>query len=65
VNDDTGLTGKYDLDLFWNTRPPEEADNGPDLVTAVHEQLGLKLEGKKTPVDVVVVDHAERTPTAN
>jgi uncharacterized protein (TIGR03435 family) len=65
VNDDTGLTGKYDFDLFWSTRPPDADDNGPDFVTAVREQLGLKLERKKAPVDVLVVDHAEKTPTAN
>ncbi|HTX38988.1 MAG TPA: TIGR03435 family protein [Bryobacteraceae bacterium] len=65
VIDDTGLTGKYDFDLFWDTRPASAADNGPDLVTAVQQQLGLRLERKKALVDVVVVDHAERTPTAN
>jgi uncharacterized protein (TIGR03435 family) len=65
VIDDTGLTGKYDFDLFWDMRPASSADNGPDFVTAVQQQLGLKLERKKAPVAVVVVDHAERTPTAN
>jgi len=64
VNDHTGLTGKYDFDLFWSTRPPDADDNGPDLVTAVQEQFGLKLERKKA-ADVVVVDHAEKNPTAN
>jgi uncharacterized protein (TIGR03435 family) len=63
VNDDTRLTGKYDFDLFWNTSDAD--DSGPDLVTAVQQQLGLKLERRKVPVDVVVVDHAEKTPTAN
>ncbi len=65
VNNQTGMSGKYDLDLFWSTRPPDVDDNGPDLVTAVRDQLGLKLERKKMPVDVLVVDHAEKTPTAN
>jgi uncharacterized protein (TIGR03435 family) len=65
VNDNTGLTGKYDFDLFWSTRPPDADDNGPDFVTAVQEQLGLKLERKKAQVDVLVIDRAEKTPTAN
>jgi len=65
VHNDTGLTGKFDFELFWSTRPPDAGDIGPDLVTAVQEQLGLKLERKRGPVDVVVIDHVERTPTAN
>jgi uncharacterized protein (TIGR03435 family) len=65
VNDDTRLTGKYDFEFFWITGPTDASDSGPDLVTAVQEQLGLKLERKKGPVDVVVVDHAEKTTTAN
>jgi len=65
VHNDTGLTGKFDFELFWSTRPPAADDSGPDLATAVQEQLGLKVERKKGPVDVVVIDHVERTPTAN
>jgi len=65
VHDDTGLTGIFDFDLFWSTEPAESRDNGPDLITAVQEQLGLKLDRKKGPVDVVVIDHVERTPTTN
>jgi uncharacterized protein (TIGR03435 family) len=38
---------------------------GPNLVTAVQEQLGLKLEAKKGPVDLLVIDRAEKTPTEN
>jgi uncharacterized protein (TIGR03435 family) len=65
VHNDTGLTGKFDFELFWSTRQPDAGDIGPDLVAAVQEQLGLKLERKRGPVDVVVIDHVERTPTAN
>jgi uncharacterized protein (TIGR03435 family) len=75
VIDRTGLTGKYDWKLTWapvrmNGAPLKE-DNGtgaqgdvPGLFTAVEEQLGLKLEPQKGPVEVVVVDHVE-APSAN
>jgi len=71
VLDKTGLTGAYDLDLTWT---PEEAPPGPDgtappappssdgvsLYTAVQEQLGLKLDAQRGPVDVLVIDSAQR-----
>jgi uncharacterized protein (TIGR03435 family) len=41
-----------------------DADGVP-LFTAVQSQLGLKLETKKGPVELIVVDHIEKTPTAN
>jgi len=43
--------------------PPSEA-NGPDLFTAIQEQLGLKLEAKRAPVDVLVIQRVEK-PSAN
>lgn len=62
VVDKTGLTGTYDFTLQW-TNP--SALNGPDsefpsLVTAVQEQLGLRLESQKGPGEILVVDHAEK-----
>jgi len=65
VHNDTGLTGKFDFELFWSTRRPDADDNGLDWATAVQEQLGLKLERRNGPVDVVVIDHVDRIPTAN
>jgi uncharacterized protein (TIGR03435 family) len=53
--DRTGLTGSYDVDLSWNDEP-----DGPSLFTAIQEQLGLKLEARRGPVDVLVIDSAER-----
>jgi uncharacterized protein (TIGR03435 family) len=65
VHDETGLTGRYnfELDFVRPGRAPPTAD-APDIFEAVQDQLGLKLEGKKGPVEVLVVDHAEKA-TAN
>jgi uncharacterized protein (TIGR03435 family) len=61
----TGLEGSYDLTLTWT---PDKVrgtdDNGPSLFTAVEEQLGLKLEAGRGPVEVLVVDSAEK-PSEN
>jgi len=66
VVDKTGLTGRYDLTLKWtpDTGPPpmlngEPDTSAPNIVTAIQEQLGLKLESTKAPVEVLVVDQAE------
>jgi uncharacterized protein (TIGR03435 family) len=70
VLDKTGLTGDYDFTIDWtSTRwgPPDAASKPgapPEIFTAVQEQLGLRLEAAKGPVDSVVVDHIEE-PSAN
>ena len=74
VVDRTGLTGKYDFKLQWTPdtsqgmRSPEEppSDNtpGPSIFSAIQEQLGLKLEASKGPVEILVIDHIEK-PSAN
>jgi uncharacterized protein (TIGR03435 family) len=61
VVDRTGLTGAYELELRWT---PDEFEAGGALATALREQLGLKLEAIRAPVEVIVVDKAER-PSAN
>jgi uncharacterized protein (TIGR03435 family) len=59
VVDRTGLTGRFDFTLTW--APEGSTDtNAPSIFTAVQEQLGLKLEPARGPVDVLVVDSAER-----
>ena len=70
VEDRTGLTGIYDLQLSWTPEqlpetpggqslPPIDTDR-PSLFTAVQEQLGLKLEAPTGPLEVLVIDSAER-----
>ena len=63
VSDRTGLTGYYDFTLEWS--PDDVPDGvGPSIFTAIQEQLGLKLEGSKGPVDVMVIDRL-RKPSNN
>jgi uncharacterized protein (TIGR03435 family) len=70
VLDRTGLAGLYDLKLEWTPDDaPPAADGGPslkpDIFTAVRQQLGLRLEASKEPLEVLVVDRAEKVPAAN
>ena len=66
IVDKTGLGGKWDFELKWTYDDSRVTDPNapPGLFTAVHEQLGLRLDAVKAPVDVMVVDAAER-PTEN
>ena len=73
VVDRTGLTGTFDVDLAWRFETPADASgallpppdpNAPTLFTALQEQLGLKLESTKAPVDILIIDRAEH-PTEN
>jgi uncharacterized protein (TIGR03435 family) len=79
VFDRTGLTGAFDFTLTWTPDqqmpagfdkkgaamglPPIDP-NGPSIFTALQEQLGLKLDAQKAPVDVLIVDRAEH-PSEN
>ena len=73
VVDKTGLTGRYDFSVEFAPKPylnmPDElrrpADATLDLATAVQQQLGLRLEKGRAPLDVIVVDNAEKIPTEN
>ena len=70
VVDKTGVTGEYDMDLTWTPvdaplgpgdagqAPPDP--NGPSIFTALQEQLGLRLEPSKGPVEILVIQNAEK-----
>ena len=69
VIDKTGLTGKYDFVLkTHDTKNSERKDDDtnpiPTLQTAIEDQLGLKLESAKGPIQVLVIDHIEK-PSEN
>jgi bla regulator protein blaR1 len=70
--DDTGLKGLYDFKLEWSPaatprggRDPRDSDDGISLFAALQQQLGLKLERKKIPVEVFIVEHVSKIPTEN
>jgi uncharacterized protein (TIGR03435 family) len=67
VVDQTALRGDFEVRLVWtpDDRPIPEDERGPSVFTAVEEQLGLKLVSHKGPMEVLVVDRAEKTPTEN
>jgi uncharacterized protein (TIGR03435 family) len=73
VTDATGLTAKYNFTLTYTSPeplpPPDHMAEGleplPDIFAALQSQLGLKLERKPAPVEMLVVDHMQRTPTGN
>lgn len=71
VIDKTGFAGNFDVRLAWSGSDPVAAPDGvagktadPAIFTALREQLGLKLESAKGPVEVLVVDHLEH-PSGN
>jgi uncharacterized protein (TIGR03435 family) len=70
VIDKTGLGGSFDLKLEYS--PVQVQSNAsstpnasaPDILTAIEEQLGVRLEGTKAEIEVFVIDHAEK-PSEN
>ena len=66
VTDDTGLEGSYS---FWVEFSPNESATAdaslPSIFVAVQQQLGLKLEPEKGPVEFLVIDRADKVPVAN
>ena len=67
VVDRTGLTGKYNIELSFTREDAQSlgltelSDSAaPNLLTALQQQLGLKLEATRTQVDILVIDQAEK-----
>jgi uncharacterized protein (TIGR03435 family) len=81
VADLTGLEGIYDITLTCDPEsmglapnktgaadaasPTPDVEPAPTLMQALQQQLGLKLEQKKGPVDVLAIDHSEKSPIGN
>jgi uncharacterized protein (TIGR03435 family) len=79
VIDETGLKGKYDVTVNMAKYIPDMGQRGPGgagggeappdpqaiVMRALQEEFGLKLEPKKMPIDLVVIDHVEKAPVAN
>jgi uncharacterized protein (TIGR03435 family) len=76
VVDLTELKGAYEVHLEWipeNLNAPKSSDStqpddpaaGSSIFSALTDQLGLRLESRKGPIDVVVIEHAEHTPLGN
>jgi uncharacterized protein (TIGR03435 family) len=71
--DMTGLKGRYDFEFdlttFGVNGPPPPGEAPPDpvavLQSALPKQLGLKLESRKMPVEMLVIDHVEKSPVEN
>jgi len=72
VIDKTGFAGNFDVSLRWapdqvstgNPSVPSTDNGGPSIFTAIQEQLGLRLDSAKGPVEVLVIDHLEK-PSEN
>lgn len=68
VVDQSGLKGFWEIDLQWlmdSSNPPPDEATAPSIFTATREQLGLRLVPTKGPIPLLVVDHAEKTPSEN
>jgi uncharacterized protein (TIGR03435 family) len=79
IDDHTGLQGNFDFKLTFAPKPPgalppppsaDSPSNGaddvaPNLTTAVQQQLGLRLNARRVPTDILIVDRADQLPTQN
>ncbi len=71
VLDRTGLEGRFDFALKLASNDNElkhtleGMEQGPSIFVFFQEQLGLKLESRKSPIDVLVIDSVEKIPTGN
>ena len=60
VLDATGLAGSFDIDVKFTVDDASDPARAAALVTAIQDQLGLRLEARRAPIDVLVIDSVER-----
>ena len=61
VFDETGVPGRFDVELSWRPETSTDTDDvRPALVTAIQEQLGLKLEPQRRPIEMLVIESIDR-----
>ena len=60
VTDATGLAGEFEINLRWAPESQEATADAPSLFTALPEQLGLRLDARRGPVRMLVIDSVER-----
>jgi uncharacterized protein (TIGR03435 family) len=66
VTDETGIQGVYDIDIAWDKDSDPDTPSGTaGVFTILRESLGLRLESRKLPVDMIVIDPMERLPSEN
>jgi uncharacterized protein (TIGR03435 family) len=65
VVDKTGISGSYDIKLDFASNVSTTDDGLPSVFTAIQKTLGLKLEPQNVPVEFLVIDHVDRSPTEN
>lgn len=65
VQDQTEIKGVFDITLEYAPDPSNESAGRASIFTAIQEQLGLRLESAKGPIEILVIDHAEKIPTEN
>jgi uncharacterized protein (TIGR03435 family) len=63
VVDLTGIAGVFEIDLQWTPDPPGAVDT--ELLRTLERQLGLKLDARKLPYEILKIDRVEKTPTSN
>jgi uncharacterized protein (TIGR03435 family) len=64
VVNETAIEGAFDIELTY-TGDADTNSPLPSIFTALREQLGLRLEPRKVPVEILVIDHLEKVPTQN
>jgi uncharacterized protein (TIGR03435 family) len=69
VSDRTRLTGRYDIVFYYPFHPRQAptagTTDGPDLASALREQLGLELRAQKVAIERLVIDHIDKIPSPN